>query len=208
MQHAARWSLIRVVAPLLLACLIGLVGFATASDGSVPGIPWDVATPLTWDLFLATPPADAVHRSEAAAIHMTIHWHASYSVAPSGGAWIGHVKSVTVGNTTEPSRSWVVPGKADDRVLRHEQGHFDLNEVYRRKLEIVLPCIQARCATKEGVIVTLNAALHRKANEVLAQLQAAQARYDAEAGHGNDPAGQARWDAQIAVWLLNPTAAP
>ncbi len=207
MQHATRWSVSRVVATLLLVCLIGFIAFATTSDGSVPGIPWCASTPLTWDLFQAASPADAVNRNAPSAIHMTIRWHASYSVTSSGGSWVGHVQNVTITNTMEPSLSWVVPGKADARVLRHEQAHFDLNEVYRRKLEVLLPCIQARSATKEGAIDALNAELYQRANEILEQLQAAQARYDAETGHGNNPAGQARWEAQIAAWLLHPTAA-
>jgi len=207
-QHAAKRCVIRAVTIPLLACLVGFIAFAATSDGSVPGIPWDASMPLTWDLFQSTPPADAVHRSEPAAIHMTIRWHASYSVTSSGGSWTGHVRSVTITNTMEPLLSWVVPGKAASRILHHEQGHFDLNQVYRRKLEVLLPCLQAQNATKEGAINALKAALHQKASEVLEQLQAAQARYDAETGHGNNPNGQARWDAQIAAWLLNPTAAP
>ena len=207
MEHVARRSSIRAVAPLL-ACLLGLFAFAAASEGSVPSVPWDASMPLTWDLFRCAAPADAVHRNEAAAIHMTIRWHASYSITSSGSNWTGHVTSVTVTNTMEPSLSWVVPGKGDDRVLCHEQGHFDLNEVYRRKLEIVLPCLQSRSASKQGAIDELDAALRRQANEILEQLQAVQARYDAESGHGNDPSGQGRWEAQIAGWLLNPIAAP
>jgi hypothetical protein len=206
-QYIAGWCLLRVVAIPLLACLIGFSALATSSDGSVPGIPWNAATPLTWDLFRATPPADAVNRTEAAAIHMTIRWHASYSVTSNGGSWTGLVESVTVTNTMAPSLSWVVLGKADDRILQHEQAHFDLNEVYRRRLETLLPCIQAQSATKEGAIDALHAALHRRANEILLQLQAAQAGYDVETGHGNNPAGQARWEAQIATWLRNPAAA-
>ena len=174
----------------------------------MPNVPWDASTPLTWDLFRCAAPADAVHRNEAAAIHMTIRWHAKYSVTSSGSNWTGHVTSVTVTNTMEPSLSWVVPGKGDDRVLRHEQGHFDLNEVYRRKLEIVLLCLQSQSASKQGAIDELDAALHRRADGILEQLQAAQARYDAESGHGNNPSGQARWEARIAAWLLNPAAAP
>ena len=208
MQHVPRRSLIRTVAIPFIACMIGFIAFDVALDGAACGIVWDATAPLTWDLFQATPPADAVHRTEAAAIHMAIRWHASYSVVFSVGSWKGQVQSVTTTNTMEPSLSWVVPGKADDRVLSHEQAHFDLNEVYRRKLEALLACIQAQSATKEGVIDALNGALHRRANEVLKQLQAAQARYDAGTCHGNDPAGQARWEDQIAAWLLNPTAAP
>jgi len=139
---------------------------------------------------------------------MTIRWHASYSVTSTGSMWAGRVQSVTVTNTMEPSLSWVVPGKGNARVLLHEQGHFDLNEVYRRKLEIVLLCLQSQSASKQDAIDELDAALHRQAGGVLKQLQAVQARYDAESGHGNGPSGQARWEAQIAGWLLNPIAAP
>jgi len=208
MNHVARRPSIRIVAAPFFACLLGLTAFAATSDGSAPGVPWDASTPLTWDLFRCAPPADAVHRSEAAAIHMTIRWNASYSVTSNGGGWTGHVTSVAVTNTMEPSLSWVVPGKGDGRILRHEQAHFDLNEVYRRKLENLLPWLRAQSASKQGAIDGLDAALHRQANEILEQLRAVQARYDAESGHGNDPAGQARWEARIAAWLLNPAAAP
>jgi len=139
---------------------------------------------------------------------MTIEWRASYSLTSNGGDWTGHVESAAVTNTMQPSLSWVVAGKATPSVLDHEQAHFDLNEVYRRKLEALLPCLQARHATKQGAIDALDGALHQRANEVLSDLQAAQARYDAETRHGNDTAAQARWESRIATWLLNPTAAP
>jgi len=206
-KHTARRSSYRAVALSLFVCLLGLAAFAASSEASVPSVPWNGAAPITWSLFQCTAPADAVHRSEAAAIHMTIRWHASYSLTSTGGDWTGHVGEVTVTNTMEPSLSWVVPGKATEQVLRHERLHFDLNEVFRRKLEIVLPCVQATHATKDSVIGTLNSTLQQRANEVLTQLQAAQSRYDAETRHGNDAAGQARWEAQIAAWLLNPAAA-
>ena len=205
MQQATRGSAIRAGGLFLLAFLILAVATSAAN---VAGIEWDEASPITWSLFQCSAPVDAAHRSEAAAIHMTIRWHASYSVTSNGSTWIGHVQSVTVTNTMEPSLSWVVAGKASARVLQHEQTHFDLNEVYRRKLAILLPCLQAQSPTKEGAIDALNAALHRKASEVLGQLQKAQARYDAETKHGNDLSGQAYWEAQIATWLLNPSAAP
>ncbi len=208
MKHVVGGSLVRVVAVPLFACLLGLVAFAAASDGAVSSVPWDALTPLTWDLFRCAAPDDAVHRNEAAAIHMTIRWHATYSVTSSGSTWTGHVQTVTVTNTMEPSLSWVVRGKGDASVLRHEQGHFDLNEVYRRKLEILLPCLRSQSASKQEAIDVLDATLRGRADEILDQLQAAQARYDAESGHGNNSSGQARWEAQIATWLRNPAAAP
>lgn len=208
MQQRSKCAVIRAVAVPLFACLVSLVSVAAASSGSTSGIPWSASAPITWDHFLASPPADAVHRSEAAAIHMTIRWHASYSVTSNGGAWSGAVQSVTVTNTMEPALSWVVSARADDRVLCHERAHFDLNEVYRRKLEILLPCLSAQSPTKDGVMDALDAALHRRASAVLEQLQALQARFDTETNHGSNAAAQARWEAQIASWLENPTAAP
>jgi hypothetical protein len=207
-QQAARWRSVRVAVLALFVCLFGFDPSATATDTTDSCILWGESTPLTWDLFQAVPPADAVHRNEAAAIHMTIRWHAVYSVTSNGGSWTGHVKTATVTNAMEPALSWVVPGKAAPLVLRHEQGHFDLNEVYRRKLELSLACLRAQSATKDGAIDTLNTALHNRANEILAQLQAAQARYDAETGHGNNAAGQVQWATLIARWLLDPAAAP
>lgn len=192
----------------LIVCLVSLVLYGASLGAAVPSVPWCATSPIGWHLFQCTPPSDAVHRSEAAAIHMTIDWHAKYSLSSNGGDWTGQVSSVTVTNTMQPALSWVVPGKGTTSVLSHEQTHFDLNEVYRRKLEAVLPCLQARHATKQGVIDALNAAIHRRANEILAQLEAAQARYDAETRHGQSASAQARWESQIAGWLSNPTAAP
>lgn len=204
MRQAPRRS-VRCVVWVAVACLITLTVAVAASSGDVS---WDPATPLTWSLFQAPPPADAIHRNEAAAIHMTIRWHASYSVVSNGGPWTGRIETVTVTNTMEPSLSWVVTAKADAQVLHHEQVHFDLNEVYRRKLETVLTCIQAQHPTKQGVLDALNTALHQKADVILTQLQVAQERFDAESCHGNNLAAQGRWEWNIADWLVYPASAP
>ena len=173
-------------------------------------VTWDHAYPITWDLFQGSPPADAVQRTEAAAIHMTIRWHASYSVSSANGtAWTGQVASITVTNTMEPSRSWVVPGKTFANVLSHEQMHFDLNEVYRRKLEcLLLATGTCDSTTQQGAIDLLNATLHQTANIVLQQVSDMQALYDIQTSHGNDRAEQARWETLISNWLIAPTMAP
>lgn len=208
MTYTARRSLIGAVSAPFLACLLILVACPVRSDGSASSVAWSASVPLTWSLFQCTPPADAVHRSEAAAIHMTIDWHARFSLTSNGSDWIGHVQSVTVANTMEPSLSWVVPGKETLSILRHEQAHFDLNEVYRRKLEFVLPCLPSQRGAKQGVIDALTAAARQRASEVLSRLEATQARYDAETSYGRDSSAQARWEAQIAAWLDHPTEAP
>lgn len=208
MQQATRRTARRALSPLWLPIAVGILLLSFACVASSSGIPWDASRLLDWGMFRCTPPADAIHRSEAAAIHMTIRWHASYSVSSGNGGWTGRVQCATITNTMEPSLSWMVPGKCDDRVLEHEQAHFNLNEVYRRKLEVELGSLVAQSATKDGALDTLNAMLHRRAGEILSALQSAQARYDAETDHGNNAAAQARWESNIARWLDNPNAVP
>ena len=193
-----------------LALLVCAVSVLAVTETVPTSIAWDRACPITWNLFQQIPPADAGHRTEAAAIHMTIRWHASYSVSSSNGTnWIGQVASITVSNMMEPTLSWVVQGKAHASVLHHEQLHFDLNEVYRHKLE----CLLLRTATCSGTtqqeaVHLLDETLYRTANAVLQKLSEMQALYDSETAHGNNSAEQARWESSINEWLISPTTAP
>ena len=101
-----------------LALLLCAVSVLATTETEPTRIAWDQAYPITWNLFQGTLPADASHRTEAAAIHMTIRWHASYSVSSTSGTnWTGQVASITVTNTMEPTYSWVVPAKAHASVL-------------------------------------------------------------------------------------------
>jgi hypothetical protein len=201
-------SLLRWTFALVL--LFGPVMAIAASEVEPPRLDWDDVCPIAWSLFQGTPPSDAVHRTEAAAIHMTIRWNASYSISSSTGTnWVGHVASVTVTNTMEPTLSWVVPGKAQASILQHEQLHFDLNEAYRRKLECMLLAIASCSATtQQGAVDQLNAALHQTADAVLQTLFDMQALYDSETAHSTDAKAQARWQGLVASWLAAPMTAP
>ncbi len=198
----------RVFIALAIA-LCSISALATA-ESDLSHVEWDQAFPITWSLFQGTPPADASQRTEAAAIHMTIRWRASYSVSSiNGTAWTGQVASVTVTNTMEPTYSWVVPGKTLTSVLGHEQSHFDLNEVYRRKLEcLLLATSMCTGVTQQAAVDILNASLHQTANVVLQQLEDMQALYDSQTSHGSNSAEQARWQNLISKWLVAPTTAP
>ena len=195
------WSLI------LLVCLLSSL---VAAGSETAHFDWSQAAPLYWSLFQGAVPADAVHRTEAAAIHMTIRWRARYAVSSLDGAtWTGQIASITVTNTMEPSQSWVVPGKTLPSVLGHEQLHFDLNEVYRRKLEWVLlatdTCTEA---SQQTAVDRLNGKLQQNAARVLQKLSDMQALYDSQTSHGTNASEQGRWQGLIAAWLVTPTAAP
>lgn len=202
-RSAVRRSTAWIFVLLLLSASIG--AFAAASDG----IPWNLACPVSWSLFQGAAPSDATQRNEPAAIHMTIQWRASFvTTSTNGRTWTARVDSVTVTNTISPSRSWHVPSKVTQDILEHEQAHFDLNEAYRRKLEAVLPCVQAQASSQQGSIDAVHAATCAAADEILEMLVVMQTRYDGETRHGMDRNAQADWEAQIARWLREPLAIP
>jgi len=205
--------MIKTIQRLLLVMIVTF-GFGTIAALAEVGsthIDWDPYAPVSWDLFQGTPPADANQRTEAAAIHMTISWRASYAVSSSNGGttWVGQVAEITVTNTMEPASSWVVSSKATPTILNHEQLHFDLNEVYRRKLTCLLQATTAcQASTQQAAVDQLNAALHQTASVVLQKLSEMQALYDSQTFHSTNTAEQDRWGELIDQWLAAPTTAP
>ena len=182
------------------------------ASGTAQEVVWDQALYIHWGLFLAPPPHDAALRTEAAAIHMTVRWSLSYVARYNASArsWEGAIdrSSLDVINTMEPFLSWVVPGKECETTLNHEQRHFDLNEVYRRKLDLSLSRLTATGASAEITKKLLKQRIDATANETLGSLQEMQARYDRETAHGMNSTEQARWDEMIAAWLVDPNQAP
>ncbi len=187
---------------LTIASLLLILAF-TASADTLDLIPWSAGSPLSWDLFRGIPPPNAARLSEAAAIDMRIEWHVRYVLRPSeaGSGWVGTVEGVTVTNTMDPTLSWVLLSRASDRILRHEQAHFDLNEVYRRRLETELAGLSARSDTVERARAALEEKIHSVAEEILDRLSAMQERYDDETKHGTDAEAQEGWEEMIATWL-------
>ncbi|MCD6494982.1 DUF922 domain-containing protein, partial [Candidatus Bipolaricaulota bacterium] len=98
-------------------------------------------------------------------------------------------------------------GKSAD-VLMHEQRHFDLNEVYARKLEILLTRPRVTGATTDEVRTALRKEINATASAVLDMTAQMQSLYDDETVHGTNAAMQASWAARIDGWLANPTQAP
>jgi hypothetical protein len=196
---------------VLLALAIALSSISTLATtaGDLSHVNWDQAAPITWSLFQGTPPADAPNHREPANIIMTLSWHASFSVSSNAGTWIAQVTSITVTNTMSTTLSWVINERATESILNHEQLHFDLSEVYRRKLECELLRIDSySSATQQGAVDMLNASLHQIANAILQEAEEMQALYDSQTSGSLNSAEQARWQNLISNWLLAPTTAP
>lgn len=94
-------------------------------------------------------------------------------------------------NTFSTSRSWVRPDARVPEVLEHEQGHFDLCELYTRKL-------RQRFAATEGITVhNLRFATRAVWKEVHDAYRNRQDQYEHETAHGLNREGQVAWTAYL-----------
>lgn len=106
------------------------------------------------------------------------------------------------------SFSWVKPFAAASQILLvHEQGHFDLAQVYAKRLTGALLALSTEAQSDNRLEAEANAfrALEALVDETVAsfteQSQQAQDRYERETNHGTDRSQQQRWQADIQAML-------
>jgi len=115
----------------------------------------------------------------------------------AGAACRDYVFSGTVQALFDPNTSWFrEPGKASAALLRHEQTHFDLTEVYARILRQKLLVFGAKANCEK-----LQPSFNNLTKVVYAAWAKEEARYDAETKHGLNEAQQAAWEKQTQVRL-------
>lgn len=94
------------------------------------------------------------------------------------------------------NESWVKKKSENESLLKHEQGHFDLTEIYCRKIrkEIIEGQFEISSVNKEV------AKILKKQNKAL---NVAQKKYDKETNHNLNTENQLKWDAYIGEELSN-----
>ena len=149
-----------------------------SSTGGNP-IPWS-EQPLTWKDFKGKPRATGLE----AETHCQID--AFYETDREG---------VTLHITCHflPQDSWT-KSRDSEVLLRHEQYHFHLTEVYTRQLRHRLVT-----AAREGE--RMDRVFQRIFREVHEELHTSQQAYDRETRHSLNRDAQQRWERQIDDWL-------
>ncbi len=151
-----------------------------AQDPAEDALTWSAGRKLTWSDYKASPNP----KSDAAATTSTslsIDYHISASQF-----------SYTIKSWFSRSRSW---GRhKTDYILSHEQGHFDIAEIYARKLH-------QRMSTYQFNKNNYQKELNRIYNEVADEKAAVQQQYDRETRHSIDEVRQAEWLKKISRML-------
>ena len=166
---------------LLIAAPVAATAQASAKPAPAKpvGIPWSAGRPLAWADFQGRP---RFGEPEAALTSADLL---------SGAKCQDFVFTATVTPTFDPATSWVRDAKAaSSALLRHEQLHFDLTEVYARRLRQKLRAAHLDCQK-------LQPAFDRLTHAVYTAWSNDENRYDAETSHGLNAPKQALWDRQI-----------
>ena len=118
------------------------------------------------------------------------------------GFWVAAPLAVEFYAAMNKSESSVGRAARTDRLLAHEQGHFDLTEVIARRLNRRLATVESQGASVAGARKNVKKKIdlaYRQAAEELAELQAS---YDQETRHGLAAAAQRQWSEKIAGMLV------
>jgi hypothetical protein len=151
------------------------------------GFPWSATRRLAWSDFEGEPPAQD-DKSARTAYGLFYGWHCR-----------GHAMTFSVITGFRRRGSWVKPlvhrNPAESaRVLRHEQTHFDIAEVYARRMRRTFAALENPCGKSDG-------ALHAVARDILEAEKTEQRRYDAETRHSLVIERQQAWERDVARLL-------
>ncbi|NEM97805.1 DUF922 domain-containing protein [Pontibacter burrus] len=174
---------------LFLSLLAGLFAPALApgiiaseeSKKATTHIAWSADRPLTWGDFKAQPDSLNPHHALTAA-------NLAVDAKCNANKLEYDVKCVFLAN-----ESWTKNIKSD-KLLQHEQLHFDLTEVHARQLRKELKALGTVCPdARPKLAATVNAAF--------ARWKAEQDKFDAQSKHGLDATVSAEWEQTIAARL-------
>jgi hypothetical protein len=150
-------------------------------------IEWSPDRKLTWDDFKGKP--NTVDFPDALAVTNSGISFESGSLNPFKDG------EVFVRNMFYNHGSWVLPEGRNDYVLKHEQIHFDITEIYTRKL---------RKALSDAKITTSNSSrAHAIFESIKSEWENRQEYYDSKTKHGLKKETQEEWEAIVILELAD-----
>lgn len=191
---------------LALLLLLAVDTIATAAG---PAIEWSSQRRLVWEDFRGPVPAGATDE-RVAATAASLSWSNEYSIAWSRDTCSFSIARIDSAALFHPETSWVRPGHRTPDVLEHEQGHFDIAQIFHHQFELETARLvgasrecrgrNQRAASRfaEREVGELIGTIY---DEVWRQYRAEQEAYDHETRHGIDAAAQAAWTREIAARL-------
>ncbi len=149
------------------------------------GILWDPEHRLSWSDFKAIPPAD----SQVAATTASGIAYRFSALEERGEMKV----DCTVETYFYPEASWYRPEKANANILSHEQLHFDISELFARRMRKKVAGYRFTSDVK--------AEMRAIYTETIEEMRDFQKRYDQETNYSRAEEKQREWNHMIAQAL-------
>lgn len=152
---------------------------------------------LTWDDYRVDDRASGL----SAQTQTFLGYRLEARATGSGQSFTAIVASISFYGGMDRSRSWrrSIVDREDRLLLEHEQGHLDINEIKLRQLRALahsdMPVGSGR--TAKDALADLSRRMLSIYQGHVAEMQAAQRRYDDETGHGTREEVQREWTARL-----------
>jgi hypothetical protein len=161
--------------------ILSIIFVSFEHNGSGDKIIWDPGNKLSWDDFNGIPPNDSLD------IGALIYYGYDYSLEMNNRKPISFKSNLFF----RKNRSWVrIKTPAG---LIHEQGHFDIAEVYMRKF-------RKEVYTNMDKIKSISDC-DKIFKESTFKLDSMQRIYDIQTDYSRNQGGQQKWNDSIKVWL-------
>lgn len=162
--------------------LFGLISFSQEIEESYV---WDAHKKLTWNDFKGSIPPDAIPAATTAS-------GISYTYSAN---FLHHEVQLDfeVNAFFYPNESWYKPAVCNNLILSHEQLHFDISELFARKMRKRL--------RETSFSDNVKAEIKSIYNKTLKELSDFQDRYDWETNFSRNREQQLRWNTQVAEAL-------
>lgn len=168
-----------------LALLVLSVTISASDQRDDPQITWKTDQPLSWSDFKGKPDQNT-----------PLHAYSMVGIKTDFVGSSGNQAELTVIGYFDKTKSWVKDDHKTGVLLAHEQLHFDLCEIYRRKLRKTL------AGHKGFTYQNFSAEANRIFQENFQALTKEQQRYDRETQHSKLRDKQEAWAKFIDAELL------
>ncbi len=143
---------------------------------------------LTWEDFRGIPDSSSPFKAN---VNSGFSYKWSVKAVNGKPEFVYEVKSYFY-----PEESWVKDKKASQQLLAHEQLHFDISELYARKMRKALASFQPSAS-----ITQIKSSLNKIHRSIERERVKTQELYDRETNHGMIPVAQEKWQKFIDIGL-------
>jgi hypothetical protein len=183
-----------------IACLIALLAALAGAAEPIDDEERTTFRQLTWEDFRRTVPRG--QKATGVNTNVVVEMRRAETEEASPGRWVSRpLEPPSVYAVMNKRLSGVEPKGRTEEALSHEQIHFDITEIFARRLYVELQSAEAEGATRLDARNALMQVVRRTHQSKMDEREEMQARYDDESRDGGRRKQQQEWAEEVAAML-------